>query len=187
MHPQRSPEPRPRRSGALLLAALLALAGLLWAGRADLPAHLARWTGGAARAQATLDYARLSPTLDAAALARQLDDLPLQCQALADGSACEAALAQANGLPAALLRASWQQGRLQAVDVLVPWWAHHRAVGMLTARLGAPGGHEVIAADGQRIAALSWSLPEGTVQVARAPGWNPLHWTALRWNATPPR
>lgn len=187
MHPKPNPKPRPRRSGALLLAALLVLAGLLWTGRAELPAQLARWAGGGARADVTLDYARLSPALDAAALARQLGGPPLPCQAQGEAAVCETALATANGVPAALLRARWQDGRLQSVDLLVPWWEHHHAVGMLTERLGAPDGNEVIAADGQHLAALRWNLPEGAVQVARAPGWNPLRWSTARWEAAPQR
>ena len=171
----------------LLLAALLVVAALLWTGRAELPAQLARWSGAATRPNASLDYARLSPSLDAAALGRQLGGLSLPCQPQAEGSVCEAALAEANGVAAALLRARWRQGTLQSVDLLLPWWEHHRAVGMLTERLGAPGGNEVVTADGQRLAALRWSLPEGTVQMARAPGWNPLHWATVRWDAAPPR
>ncbi|MGC3988019.1 MAG: hypothetical protein QM777_26680 [Pseudorhodoferax sp.] len=186
MHPRPSPEPRPRRSGALLLAALLVLAGLLWAGRAELPAQLARWTGAGARAELALDYARLAPALDTAALARQLGGLTLPCQAQGDASVCEAALARANGIPAAALRARFQNGHLQSLDLLLPWWEHHRAVGMLTERLGAPGGSEALADDGQPLAALRWRVPAGTVQIARAPGWNPLRWATVRWDAAPP-
>lgn len=184
MPPQPRPEPRPRRSGALLLATLLALAGLLWAGRAELPAQLARWTGSGARADLALDHARLSRKLDPAALARQLGGLPLTCQAQAQASVCEAALARVNGLPAAALRARFEDARLQSVELLLPWWEHHHAVGMLSERLGPPD--EAVAADGQAVAALRWRLPAGTVQIARAPGWNPLHWAAVRWDAAAP-
>lgn len=183
VNPRRSPEPRPRRSGALLLAAALALAGLLWAGRAELGQHLAHWSGRNAHQTAVVDLTRLAPTLDASALARQLGQAALRCQPLDGGSVCDAAPARIGGLNAARLRATWQQGRLQTVDILLPWWRHHAAAGMLTQRLGPPSGHTVLAADGQREASLGWDLPQGTVRLARAPGWNPWRWSTVRWRA----
>lgn len=189
-----SPEPRASRGLAIagLGAVLLALAVLLWAGRAELPEHLARWSAHGQRASASIGYVRLSAELDATALGQHLGGLPLQCRPLEDGSICEAALAQADGVPATRLRATWhraaQQNRLQTLEILVPWWAHHRSAAMLTQRLGPPSGNEALAASGERLAVLTWNLPQGRVLMARAPGWNPWRWSTLRWSApgTPP-
>jgi hypothetical protein len=183
MTPSRSPDARPRRSALLSLAAALAVAGLLWQGRTQLSEHWARWAGHGGDPAITLQWQRLSPELDAAGLARLLDGLPLQCRPAPDGSVCTASLGAVDGVLAAGLRASWQAHGLQEIEILVPWWVHHQATAMLVQRLGPPGSDEAIAGDGQHPAALTWAAPGGTVLFARAPGWNPLQWSALRWSA----
>ncbi|WP_326535969.1 hypothetical protein [Pseudorhodoferax sp.] len=189
MPPRRNPEPRPRGAYLPTALAVLALAALLWSGRAELPEHLARWFGDG-RARIALDLARLSPGLDAAALAQLLGGLPLPCQGSADGQVCSAALVQADDLPAAHLVATWRQARLQAVDITVPWWAHHGAARWLSARLGPPTGADAATPDDEDATpGIRWKLAQGTVQIARAPGWNPWAWSTLRWRApgTPAR
>lgn len=182
MTPGRGPDTGARRSVALLLGAALAMAALLWQGRAQLSEHIARWSGGA-HPTVTLDWKRLSPGLDAAGLARLLDRLPLQCRPVPDGSVCEAMLGEIDGLLASGLRASWRGQSLQEVAVRVPWWTHHRATALLVQRLGPPGGDAPVAGDEQPGRALTWTLPSGTVSLARAPGWNPMAWATLHWGA----
>lgn len=168
----------------MLLAAALAAAGLLWAGRAELPEHLARWSGSSAQVARLPDIARLSPTLDAGALARQLGTKALACRPVADdGQVCETALAEAGGVAAARLRAAWQRGRLQTVEILVPWWQHHPAVGALVQRLGPPSGNAHMGPEGRRLPALTWNLAQGTLVFPRAPGWTPWRWLQLHWRA----
>jgi hypothetical protein len=179
--PRRSPESRRAPLAAGL--ALAALAALLWTGRAELPEHLTRWFGDG-RARIAIDYSRLSAELDAASLARLAGGVPLPCQDLAGGQrVCEAALTEANGLPAAHLRASWQQARLQTTEVRMPWWAHHDAVRMLTTRLGPPVRADA-ALPGSAQPGIFWALPHGSLRIDRAPGWNPWHWSALQWRAS---
>lgn len=164
------------------MLALAALAALLWAGRAELPEHLSRWFGDG-RARIAVDYARLSAELDAAALARLVGGVPLPCQDGPGGRVCEAALSDANGLPAARLRAIWARERLEAAEVTLPWWAHHDAVRQLTARLGPPARADAALPNGAP-PGIVWALPHGTLWIARAPGWNPWHWSALQWRAS---
>lgn len=184
MPPRRNPEARRAPLAAGL--ALAALAALLWAGRAELPEHLARWFAGG-RAGIAVDYARLSAELDAAALARLVGGVALPCRDAAAGSVCEAALSEANGLPAAHLRATWQQARLRTVEVDVPWWAHHDAVRMLTARLGPPVRADAALPGSGQAPGILWALPHGALRIDRAPGWNPWAWSTLRWAASAAR
>ena len=39
--------------------------------------------------------------------------------------------------------------------------------------------------DSERTPAITWALPQGTVAIDRAPGWNPWHWSTLHWIALP--
>lgn len=179
---QRRPEARTRRRLAFVGAAALALAALLWAGRDELPDHLAH-RSGEGRAQAVPDYAALSDRLDPAALARTLGELPLRCEQTADGRVCAAPLRQADGQSAERLVATWQGERLVQADVRLPWWAHHGMVRALTARLGPPTRADAEAPDDAQAPAIAWQLDHGTLRIARAPGWAPWRWTTLRWQA----
>ena len=178
-----------RRGWALALLSLAAVLGCilvaaLWAGRDEFANHRA-YLLGQTDARVAMDYAALSPAMDEAALQRQLGPVALLCRDVAGGDTrlCEAPLAQADGVAAARLRATLAQGRLQQLEVFVPWWAHHGAARTLTAHLGAPTavGPEP-AASGQPSEIL-WALPHGTLHTVRAPGWNPWRWSVLRWTA----
>ncbi|HVR53370.1 MAG TPA: hypothetical protein VMS38_26845 [Pseudorhodoferax sp.] len=182
---QRRPEARARRLWTIAGAAALGLAALLWAGRDELPDHVAH-RSGAGRAQVVPDYAALSDRLDPAALARTLGapgELPLRCAQTADGRVCTAPLLRADGQSAERLTATWQGTRLVRTDVRLPWWAHHGMVRALTARLGAPTRPDAEAPDDAQAPAIAWQLDHGTLRIARAPGWAPWRWTTLRWQA----
>lgn len=178
----RRPEARARRLWTFAGAAALGLAALLWAGRDELPDHLAH-RSDPDRAQAVPDYAALSDRLDPAALAHALGGLPLRCAQTADGRVCAAPLRQADGQSAERLTATWQGERLVRTDVRLPWWAHHGMVRALTARLGAPARADAAAPDDAQAPAIAWQLEHGTLRIARAPGWAPWRWTTLRWQA----
>lgn len=180
MPPRPLPEAAMRRTPLASLLGLAVLAALLWAGRAELPEHLARWFGDG-RARIAVDYTRLAPGLEPAGLARLLGLAPLQCHAAEDTRICEAPLAEADGLPAARLRALWRQAQLQSVEIDLPWWAHHAAVQRLSERLGPPA--RANPADTGRDPRIAWDLAQGTLQIPRAPGWNPWRWRTLRWTA----
>lgn len=160
----------------------------LWAGRDEFATHRSYLLGGDGP-RVALDLAALSPGLDAAALQRQLAPATLHCQAAEDASGlqvCDAALAQANGVPAARLRATLAPSGLRHLELFVPWWAHHRAARALTAQQGAPVAVVPQAPDSDGVRELVWAAGAGTVTLAAAPGWNPWRWTVLRWAAVQP-
>lgn len=181
----RRPETRARRQLVAAGAALLVLAALLWAGREELPDHLARGAGDG-RARLVPDYAALSDALDPQALAQRLGGLPLRCRDGAQGRVCEAPLMQADGQGAERLVATWQDARLATVDLRLPWWSHHGMVRALTARLGPPARADAPAPDDAEAPAIAWQLAHGELRIARAPGWAPWRWTTLRWQAPAP-
>lgn len=178
-----------RRGWSLALPSLVALLActvlaVLWAGRGEFGSHHAYLLGGA-DARIAMDYASLSPALDEAALQRHFAPAVLHCVDAGSGGGrlCEAALAQADGVAAARLRATLAQGRLQQIELFVPWWAHHRAAQALTAQRGAPTAFYTPKTSADPPAALLWADATGTVRVDRDPGWNPLRWSVLRWVA----
>lgn len=177
---------RGRRTLLLTLLALACvLAAVLAAGRGQWASHWARWWGPAG-ADLTLDVRALSPAMDEAALLRHFAGAALACTDGVDGQRlCAAPLAHADGVTAARLQAWLVNGRLQAVEVWVPWWQHHSAARALVARLGAPS----IASNGTKTnpsPSIAWDLPGGTLRIDRHPGWNPWRWTALHWAARTP-
>ena len=189
-HPENGAERRTARRGwAVTLLALAAALGCiviaaLWAGRDEFANHHA-YLLGASDARVTIDYAALSPAMDEAALQGRFAPAALRCSD-AEGDAtriCEAALAQADGVAAARLRATLAKGHLQQLEVFVPWWAHHRAAQALTARQGAPSAFVTPQARTDEAASLVWPTAAGAVRLDRAPGWNPWRWSVLRWAA----
>lgn len=178
-----------RRGWALTLLALAAVLGCivvvaLWAGRDEFAKHQS-YLLGEADARVAMHYAALSPALDEAALQRHFAPAALRCsndEGL-DARICEAALAQADGVAAARLRATLVQGRLQQLEVFVPWWAHHSAARALTTQQGAPSAFDTPEPGTDESASLVWPAAAGTVRLARAPGWNPWRWSVLRWTA----
>lgn len=178
-----------RRGWGLALLALAAALGCilvaaLWAGRDEFANHRA-YLLSKADARVEMDYAALSPAMDEAALQRHFAPLALRCRndEGSDARICEAALAQADGVAAARLRAALAQGRLQQLEVFVPWWAHHRAARALTAQIGAPTTFDAKPAAADQPGEIHWALAQGTLHMARDPGWNPWHWSVLRWTA----
>jgi hypothetical protein len=178
-----------RRGWGLALLALAAAVGgilvlALWAGRDEFSTHRAYLLGDDG-ARVSIDYAALSPALDEAALQRLLAPAVWRCSDTEGGAArlCEAALAQANGVAAARLRATLRQGQLQQTEVFVPWWAHHAAARALTAQLGAPSAYDAQPSASAQAPSLRWTFAEGALHLPLAPGWNPWRWSVLRWTA----
>lgn len=178
-----------RRGWALALLALTAALACivilaLWAGRDEFGKHRA-YLLGEDGARLTLDYAALSPATSEAALQRQLAPADWRCTDAEGGDAriCEAALAQANGVAAARLRVTLRQDRLQQAEVFVPWWAHHAMARALIAQLGAPSTFDAAPPAPDQPRTIAWAFGQGTLRIARDPGWNPWHWTVLRWAA----
>lgn len=172
-----------RRTRMLTLLALgCVLAAVLAAGRGHWDSHRARWWGPAG-ADLALDLRALSPAMDEAALLRHFSGAALACTDGMDGQRlCAAPLAHVDGVTAARLQAWLANGRLQAVEVWVPWWEHHNAARALVARFGAPA----IASRGtatQARPSIAWELPGGWLHIDRHPGWNPWRWTTLHWAA----
>jgi hypothetical protein len=168
------------------VAATVVLA--LWAGRGEFATHWAHLLGRDAP-RIALDLAALAPNLDAAALQQRLALATLHCQAADNASGvrvCDAALAQANGVPAARLRATLAPSGLRQLELFVPWWAHHRAARALTAQQGAPVAVAPQAPGPASGRELVWAAGAGTVTLAASPGWNPWRWSVLRWAAVQP-
>lgn len=186
-HDRRAEPARPAR-GALALLAPMLLAGIAllgWAGRGEFASHRAWWSASA-RAHVTLPWQALHAGMTPEQLAERLGGPALACEATPQGRRCTAPLARADGLPAAALQAQWTAAgageRLAQLELLLPWWQHHAAARALLPRLGGPTA--LLPAPAPQ--ALLWQLPQGQVRLARAPGWNPWHWTVLRWQASPP-
>lgn len=178
--------------GLALLTLAAALGGVLiaalWVGRDEFSNHQAYLLGDA-DARVALNYAALSPAMDEAALQRHVAPATLRCRDAEDSGTrvCEAALAQAGSVAAARLRATLGQGRLQQLDVFVPWWAHHGAARALTAQQGAPFAIDRPEPGDDQAERLVWPAAAGSVRLARSPGWNPWRWSVLRWSASTPR
>lgn len=93
---------------------------------------------------------------------------------------CYAAVARVNGVQALTLALFLTDGRLSQAVLHVPWWAHAPMARQLVADLGMPVAiQELTDIVPQRL--VQWRLPNGSVQINRAPGLDPLAWSAVMW------
>lgn len=149
--------------------------------------YLKYW--GAASPRIAMPYQAFGTEMDEQALRAKLAPLGLRCEAETQGAklgerVCWASLDEADGAPAMSLACFFRNGHLAHVVIDVPWWGHHAMVRRLLATLGAP-----TALDGQAMQPplMHWRVAHGTVSINRAPGWDPLAWSVVMWNAQPLR
>jgi hypothetical protein len=127
-------------------------------------------------------FERLDGKMDEAAFQAQLPGVKMRCYAEPEAGrrVCFADLRSANGVPALVLAAFFQRGRLTTAFLHVPWWAHGRARDALNARWGAsvPGGKDETGKPMRH-----WKLPNGTIAMNDSRYAHPLQWSAVVWVA----
>lgn len=171
------------RSWSWALGGLVAAAVLV--GVRHLPqSHVYLKSWGASSPRIQMPWAALSTAMDERAL---LAALPMPVRCIDDAKAsnglgdrvCYASVDAVDGAPALTVAFFLDAGRLAQATVQLPWWGHHAMARQLVQRLGAPVAIQDEPVKGSRL--VQWRLPNGSVNLNRDPGWDPLAWSAVLW------
>ncbi|MBK0394744.1 hypothetical protein [Ramlibacter algicola] len=144
--------------------------------------YLKSWGARSPRIEMPWDV--LSTAMDERALKAAMP-MPLRCIDEAKESnglgdrVCYTPVDAVDGVAALTVAFFLDEGRLAQATVQLPWWAHHAMAGQLARRLGAPVAIQDKPVRGVRL--LQWRLPNGSININRDPGWDPLAWSAVLW------
>lgn len=136
----------------------------------------------------SLRYADLSAEMGEAEILKHFEGAGLRCihqSKAANGlgdRVCYASIDSADGLPALTIATFSNHGRLNHVLVQVPNWTHRRWLQRFVGQHGkAERDGKVDAVLGGPV--LSWSLPNGKLNMSRERELNPMRWSTLLWVA----